>query len=101
MKYLIILLVIFLSSCNNDDIKVKNPETITTLEIKNLADKDSSLYKAVYLKGTMYFYNIRTNKVDISIDNLTGDIKGLGLVIVVLFILCIVFACITCVLKNS
>ena len=43
MKYLIILILfIFLSSCNNDDIKVEHPETVTTLEIRKLAEADTT-----------------------------------------------------------
>ena len=57
MKYLIILILfIFLSSCNNDDIKVEHPETVTTLEIRKLAEADTTLHRIVYLDDKLYLY---------------------------------------------
>ena len=65
MKQLLtLLLFILLTSCSNADINVDNKEKETTVEITNLADKDSNSYKAVYLNNTLYLVNTKTKLVE-------------------------------------
>jgi hypothetical protein len=49
-------LTLVLGSCNMQDINV-NSEKTTTVEIQNLANQDSTLYKVVDLNNNLYIVN--------------------------------------------
>jgi len=78
------LLFILLSSCSNSDIEVDNPQKVTTEEIKQLAEKDSVTYKAVYLDETLYLINTKTKLVEKKLNNVTGAVGSLLILIIIL-----------------
>lgn len=89
MKYLFILFALFLFSCDNVPIKVENPEKITTIEILNLAEKDTTSYKKVEIENTLYL--ISDNEVKYKVNNDSGAVFTLLILMVFLFFLCVIF----------
>jgi len=89
MKYLIIL-SLFLVSCDNTPTKVENTNKETTIEIQQLAEKDTILYKVVELKDQVYCINTKTNLVERKISNDSGYMKTFGLFLFIIIIVCII-----------
>ncbi len=95
MKKLITILSIFiitlLCSCNGTPIEVENPQKTTTLELQNLADNDTTLYKCVIIKNNLYLLNNKTKLVTKSVRNDSIDLNFLILLTFILFIIIIIF----------
>lgn len=90
MKNLLFILFAFvLFSCDNTEIKVENPEKITTVEIQIMAQQDSLTYKKVYLNDVLYLVN-KDNQIEYSISNYSGVLGTVLLFILFLFIVIIV-----------
>jgi hypothetical protein len=75
--------IILLSSCQDFRIRDNRKETLTTVEILNLAEKDTILYKVILNNNCLYAINTNNNLVEFKAAN-SSDI------IFVLF--CIIFA---------
>jgi len=90
-KLLILSLLLLLSSCSTVPIEVINPQKVTTQEIIELSEKDSIVYKAVYLDNTLYLYNTKTKLVEKELYNFSGALKIFVLWFVILFLCFIVY----------
>lgn len=90
MKKFILLLALVLTSCSNDSVEI-NPEKqdeITTLQIQELAKKDTCTYKVVYLDNTMYVLN-KDLKVEKKLNNYSGIVSTM-FIILLFFLLILV-----------
>jgi hypothetical protein len=76
-------LILVLGSCSIQDINV-NSEKTTTVEIQNLANQDSTMYKVVDLNNNLYIVN-SSNMVVKKVDYNDGDIKTIALFFFLLF----------------
>ena len=76
-------LTLVLGSCSMQDINV-NSEKTTTVEIQNLANQDSTLYKVVDLNNKLYIVN-SSNMVVKKVNYNDGDIKTIALFFFILF----------------
>ena len=72
-------------SCSNDPIDVEKPQKETTVEIQELAQRDTALYKVVELKRTLYLLN-KDNIVVKKVENLSGVADTLFLIIIILVV---------------
>ena len=92
MKHLLILIaILFITACSNDNTIVQNPEKETTLQLQKLAAADSTTYKVVEYQGTLYCINVKTAMVEKKmIDN--SGILGTTLLILVIIVLVFVAA---------
>jgi hypothetical protein len=66
---LLIIFSLFLVSCTPTEFKVENQEKASTIEILNLAQQDTVLYKVVHLNNNLYTINTNTNLVEYMIYN--------------------------------
>ena len=85
MKYILILITLFLFSCHNTPIEVENPAKVTTQEILNIANTDTISYKRVYLDNTMYL--VSNGEVKYKLLNSTGIANTLLIASLIFFIL--------------
>ena len=85
MKKIILIFVLFLTSCSNDSVEItpEKQDEITTLQIQELAKKDTCSYKVVYLDNTMYVLN-KSLKVEKRINNYSGALATMFIVILIL-----------------
>jgi LysM repeat protein len=88
MKKLFIILVLgVLTSCGNIPTKVKNPKEVTTVELQQLAKKDTTTYKVVEKNETLYVISTKDYTVVKRLNNTTGFVGVaivLGIIVVIL-----------------
>lgn len=84
-KILLIIFTLFLFSCENTSTKVKYPEKETTIEIQQLASRDTTCVNIVEIKDIVYVLNngIVTHKI----ENSSGIVKTLLLFILIFLII--------------
>lgn len=91
----LIALTLTLTSCDNTPIKVANPDKVTTVELQNIAKADTNEYKVVYYFSpgggeTMFIINPKIDKVVMKVDNNSGAIDTLALVVLMGFLLALI-----------
>lgn len=75
-KLILILTVLFLTSCGGTHIKeVENKEKETTLEVLNLLQKDTTCYKVVVMETRIIVLD-ENNLVKYKVDNGSKDLEG-------------------------
>jgi len=77
MKYIIILIALMLSSCNDMPFKVDNPQEKTTVEIIDIAKTDTTNYKLIERDGTFYALNNSNGLVEYKFHNYSGKLYTL------------------------
>jgi hypothetical protein len=87
---LLIILTLFLFSCENTPTQVKNPEKETTMEILQLANQDTTCVKVVEIDNIVYVIN--NGLVTHKIVNSSGGAKTLILIAFIIVIVLIVIA---------
>ena len=82
-------------SCDNSPSTFAEQERTknTTIELQELAKKDSNVYKVVVIKDTYYIINSKTNLVESRISNHTGSLATMFMLLI--FLLIIIFALIS------
>ena len=89
-------LTLVLGSCSIQDINI-NPEKTTTVEIQNLANQDSTMYKVVDLNNNLYIVN-SSNMV---VKKVNYDNSGFKTGMLVFFLLfCLFFIAFISGIKN-
>jgi hypothetical protein len=83
---LITLLGAFMS-CSNTPTNVENPTKSTTIELQQLANADSTVYKVVELNDAVYILSEKDNLVVKQIHNSTGVVYTLTLILVIIFVI--------------
>lgn len=75
-KYLFVLLVLILSSCNNDYIENResliNKEKETNVEITSRIDTTQTYYLYVSEDDILYAYNTKTELIDYKVEDRSG-----------------------------
>lgn len=92
MKRIIIIALLGLSftSCDNQPTEVKNPKEVTTVELQQLAKIDTVTYKVVEKDNTVYVLSTTDNMVVKKVENQSGTVPTMFLVIIVLLlVLCL------------
>lgn len=84
--FMIAILGLTMTSCNNTPTEVKNPKEVTTVELQQLASIDSVTYKVVEKDDTVYILSTKDNTVVKKVENLTGNRGTTAIVILVLFV---------------
>jgi hypothetical protein len=79
--------IILLSSCQDFKINDSRKETLTTVEILNLAEKDTTLYKVILNNDCLYAINTNNNLVEFKAANSSKIIFVLFWIIVALVIM--------------
>ena len=92
-KLLLITLLGAFMSCSNTPTNVENPTKSTTIELQQLANADSTVYKVVELNDNVYILSEKDNLVVKKVSNLTGTIETL--VLILFLVLVIGFALLT------
>ena len=80
-KLLLITLLGIFTSCGISPTNVENPTKITTIQIQQLANADTTVYKVVELDGTVYILSEKDNLVMKKVSNLTGTVETLALIL--------------------
>jgi hypothetical protein len=86
-KLLLITLLGAFMSCSNTPTNVENPTKSTTIELQQLANADSTVYKVVELNNAVYILSEKDNLVVKQIHNSTGVIYTLILILVLILVI--------------
>jgi hypothetical protein len=86
-KLLLITLLGAFMSCSNTPTNVENPTKSTTIELQQLANADSTVYKVVELNDAVYILSEKDNLVVKQIHNSTGVVYTLILILVIIFVI--------------
>lgn len=87
MKKLFIILVLgVLTSCSNTPTTVKNPKEVTTVELQQLAKKDSVTYKVIEKDQTLYVISTKDYTVVKKLKNTTGFVSATVSFLIIIFI---------------
>ena len=82
--FMIAVLGLTMTSCNNTPTKVENPKEVTTVELQQLASIDSVTYKVVEKDDTVYILSIKDNTV---VKQIRNDSGALTTAVILVFIL--------------
>ncbi len=92
-KLLALLIVSFaLSSCDNTPSIVENQKKETSIELIELAAKDTVLYKVVEKDNTIYCIDSQQKLVKYKVENNTGAVLFLSIMLFVFFIILVFIA---------
>ena len=75
-----------LASCSNTPTTVENPKEVTTVELQQLAKKDSVTYKVVEKDETLYVISTKDYTVVKKLKNETGFVNGTVSFLIIIFI---------------
>ena len=82
--FMIAVLGLTMTSCNNTPTKVENPKKVTTVELQQLASIDSVTYKVVEKDDTVYIFSTKDNTV---VKQIRNDSGALTTAVILVFIL--------------
>ena len=86
--FMILTLGITMVSCSNTPTDVADPKKVTTVELQQLANIDSTTYKVVEKNDVVYVLSIKDNMVVKQIRNDSGSTPTLVLLVCVLVFMC-------------
>ena len=84
--FMIAILGLTMTSCNNTPTEVENPKQVTTVELQQLASTDSVTYKVVEKDNTVYILSTKDNTVVKKVNNDSGGIGTLIILVIALFV---------------
>ena len=69
INILLIIFTLFLVSCEPTKFEVENKQANTSIEVLEMANQDTTLYKVVILNNDLYAVNTSTNLVEYKVND--------------------------------